>query len=567
MSGQVNRQRRSKVACEPCRTRKRKCNGQQPCEMCTESEYTCRYDLGSRKKRNKNIALENLIAVRPAQTQQAESHSESPKAPTPLSPSQLRERFTNTVQQSIGPNSGAVFVQNLGLKIDPVNALDPQVFAWNIGRRQLPGTFTALPIVDIISAEEMSALTHVYFDKVAPCYGFVDRDSCFEYVRLRWHRPSAFEPCDVVLCGVAAMGYLFSQRKAVAAELHLIESAKSALEQRSGGEIPPLMLLTGWALRVSYLRLTASPHTAWLASCSLMHLIDAAGLHLDPSSRHALLRPTQNIDDDIRRRLVSFAQYINTWVSFDLARSRIILHGASYTTPSSRDGDFTAEMLDLLPLSESLDPFTPVDAVQLTAMLVNIMQSSRTQPPSILSQCNLVLCIFRRLRAVHSTLSAALMGQMLTLITKALACARELVDANCPWSHVANVPFQIICTLLAVDNPESLSLLDDAVQTLKYVTDVYDTEVLRDAYRTAGSLILLQQRRKDHDAARLNGILGVHFALPPGSDFETMSQRRQSIQDSESFRDLVPDLSSSENFDFAQFFIADNPWNALGMDS
>jgi hypothetical protein len=39
------------------------------------------------------------------------------------------------------------------------------------------------------------------------------------------------------------------------------------------------------------------------------------------------------------------------------------------------------------------------------------------------------------------------------------------------------------------------------------------------------------------------------------------------MQDSESFRDLVADLSSSENFDFAQFFIADNPWNALGMDN
>ncbi|KAF4232511.1 hypothetical protein CNMCM8980_009546 [Aspergillus fumigatiaffinis] len=563
MSGQLKRQRRSKVACEPCRTRKRKCNGQQPCEMCTDSEYTCHYDLGARKKRNKNLALESLTAVRPAHTQQAESPAECPTAPTPRRPSPLGERFTNTVQQSIGPNSGAVFVQNLGLKIDPVNALDPQVFAWNIGLRQLPGSFMAMPIVNIISAEEMTALTHVYFDKIAPYYGFIDKEICFEYVSSRWDRPSASEPSDVILCGVAAMGYLFSRRKAVAAELHLIESAKSALKQRSGGEIPPLMLITGWALRVSYLRLTASPHTAWLASCSLMHLIDASGLHLDPSSRHALLRPTQNIDDDIRRRLVSFAQYINTWVSFDLARSRIILHGASYTTPSSRDGDYTAEMLDLLPLSESLDPFTPVDAVQLTAMLVNIMQSSHEQPPSVLSQCNLVLCIFRRLRAVHSTLSPALMSQMLALVTKALACARELVDANCPWSHVANVPFQIICTLLAVDSPESLSLLDDAVQTLKYVTDVYDTEVLREAYRTAGSLILLQQRRKDHDSARLNSILGLHFA----PDNETMSQRRPSMQDSESFRDLVADLSSSENFDFAQFFISDNPWNVLGMDS
>jgi hypothetical protein len=483
----------------------------------------------------------------------------------PQQQSQLDATSKDTAQRSIQSNSGSLFVQNLGLNVDPVSASDPRVFAWNIGLRQLPGSFMALPVVNIISVEEMSALAHTYFDKVAPYYGFIDRVSCFEHIQSRWHQSSAFEPYDVVLCGVAAMGYLFSQRKAVAAELHLIESAKSALEQCPGGEIPLIMLITGWALRVSYLRLTASPHTAWLASCSLLHLIDASGLHLEPPSRHALLRPSLNIDDDIRRRLVSFALYINTWVSFDLARSRTILHGASYATPSTPIGDFTAEMLDLLPLSESLDPYRPVDAVQLTTMLAKIIQNHRSRSPSVLSQCNVILCIFRRLRAVHSTLSITAMDQMLTLITRALACARELVDANCPWSHVANVPFQIICTLLAVDSPESLRLLDNAVQTLKYVTDVYDSEMMRDAYRTVEFLISLQQRRKNQDAGLLKSILGAHFVTPHGTDCETTTQRRHSMQDSDTFRDLVADLTTSDNFDFARFFIADNPWDALGI--
>ncbi|KAL4868730.1 hypothetical protein BDV12DRAFT_209033 [Aspergillus spectabilis] len=515
MTSEGKRKRRSKVACEPCRTRKRKCDGQHPCDTCRDFDYPCSYDLEARKETE----------------QQAGSRSEQ------VTPGQVDESPTDTVKQSVGSNSGAVFVRSLGINIDSDNASDPRIFAWNIGSRQLAGSFVAMPVVDIISAKEMSALAPVYFDKVAPYYDYIDRDSLFENLQSRWNQPSVFEPFDVVLCGVAAMAYLFSSKKAVATKLHLVESLRSSLEQCSVGGIPPVIG-------------SRDGPCAWLASCSLMHLIDTSGLHLDPSSRH------------IRRRLVSFARYINTWVSFDLARSRVILQGASYATPSSPEGDFTAEMLGLLPLSESLDVYTPIDAAELTAVLVNIMESSRTEPPSVLSQCNLVLCIFRRLRAVHTSLSAVLMGQMLALITKALAGARELVDANCPWAHVANVPFQIICTLLAVESPESLSLLDDAVQTLKYVADTYDTEILREAYRTSGSLILFQQRRKDQDASRLNNILGVHFALPVQSN-ETAYQN---TQDPESFTNLMVDLPGSENFDFAHFFIANNPWNGLAAD-
>ncbi|KAK9350308.1 hypothetical protein V1523DRAFT_96961 [Lipomyces doorenjongii] len=74
--------------------------------------------------------------------------------------------------------------------------------------------------------------------------------------------------------------------------------------------IPFLDIITGWALRLAYLRLTASPHTAWMASCSLLHMIEAAGLHWEPSSKAF----AKNIDPNIRRRLLGFAQYVNMWI-------------------------------------------------------------------------------------------------------------------------------------------------------------------------------------------------------------------------------------------------------------
>lgn len=123
----------------------------------------------------------------------------------------------------------------------------------------------------------MRKLASIYFEKVHPYYGFLHKESFLENMNLRWLNVSAFEPYDVVLCGVAAMGYLFSQKKAVAAELHLVESARSALEQSSASGLPSLTMICGWTLRLAYLRHTASPHSAWMASCSLLHLIEASG--------------------------------------------------------------------------------------------------------------------------------------------------------------------------------------------------------------------------------------------------------------------------------------------------
>ncbi|KAF7622709.1 hypothetical protein F9C07_2286782 [Aspergillus flavus] len=41
--GLLRKRRRAKVACESCRTRKRKCDGQEPCGTCVQLEYDCHY--------------------------------------------------------------------------------------------------------------------------------------------------------------------------------------------------------------------------------------------------------------------------------------------------------------------------------------------------------------------------------------------------------------------------------------------------------------------------------------------------------------------------------------------
>ncbi|KAL4905779.1 hypothetical protein BDW74DRAFT_177478 [Aspergillus multicolor] len=348
-------------------------------------------------------------------------------------------------------NSGAAFARRLGLMLDPANAPEPQLFAWNVGTRQLPGIYPALPLIEAISHAEMQVLAQIYFDKK------------------RWLRPSTLEPT------------------------------------------------------------TSPPRT--------------------------LTQPPFNVDPDTRCRLVAYVQYINTWISYGLGRSPVQLHGAapfSSAKSISEREDYNAEMPNLLPVSVSLAPHKPADPAQLMALLVAVLDSKRVQPPSILSQCNLALCILRRLRALgtHADVTAAattddiatptpanptsttpdltstpsspatLTSRAISLSHKALSCAWHLAHQISPWSHVATMPFQIVYTMLAVDTPAATACLREAMDALKEIRDLYDSDVLREAYRAAGILVLLQQRKKEGEGRALRGIVEAHLSVErvgPGS--------------------------------------------------
>ena len=426
-------------------------------------------------------------------------------------------------------NSGAAFVRRLGLKIDSAQTKLHR-FAWNIGVRAppLPPPRPA-PIVDIITQDEMRTTVAIWFEKMDPSYGFIDRDHLLRQVSRRWLPPSSdsalgYGLYDGVLCGIAAMGFLYSKHQASMAEANLVESARVLLEQHAPSEPPTVDLVTGWALRVSYMRMTASPHETWLASCTLMHLIEAVGLHIEIPDTE--LKKTTNDDDyqpsaDLRRRIFCMARHLNVWVSFELGRSRVVLHGANSLPPIRRGDATSTEVFELLPTSEALDPAKSQDAGDLEAALTDVLDGVHFQKVVILGQCNLALCIFRRLRALSPSISSKLLDQVLSLATTALRAARELNATFSPWHHIANVPFQIVCTLLSMDNRQSLALLGDAMETLREVATQYDTDVMREAYSTAYLLILLHQRRKEDDTNVIGQVLKVNNVasfLPPDQE-------------------------------------------------
>ncbi|PYH42008.1 putative C6 transcription factor [Aspergillus saccharolyticus JOP 1030-1] len=592
--------KRSRVACTSCQSRKRKCTGDQPCSTCVQFGVDCHFDLESRKKRDVRLfqlqssssssaaaapSFLSLPSLTPDRGVGVQVFSASRSADSQHSPGE-----TAAPLNSLDANSGAAFARRLGLKIDPTNAPKLHLFAWNMGARHNPASAPAavalkagglpVPIVDLISQDEMRSLVAVFFEKVDPCYPFIDRDDLLRNLSRRWLPASAEESArphgtfDAVLCGVGAFGCLFSQRTAPPLELQLAETARLMLEQQMVSDAPPSVdLVTAWVLRVAYLRMTATPNAAWMASCSLMHLIEATGLHLElpdglaaTTAAAPLSQPLEPCDPETRRRLFGMARHLNVWISFELARSRVVLHGATSLPPTPRSPTTNpTEIFRLLPMSESLDPNKTQDAPALEAALTDVLNVALTQPPLILVQCNLMLCIYRRLRALNCAVSGALLDRVLAIAEKGLRAAREMVASNCPWHQAANVPFQVVCTLLAIDNRAALMMLGDAMATLREVVAAYDTEVMREAYSTAYLLMLLHQRQKEEDTKALKDVLHMHSAAS-ASQVEARqtasTEPHHSLADYPGFSwlsDLLVDMPSLQNFDMERFMYTDMP--------
>ena len=516
--------KRSRLACEPCRELKRKCNGSNPCGACLRFEYDCTYEGGGLVKRKR--------------IEQAPDHA-GPSTPTqrhpPGSPGTRVSSAGNLPGslRSLEANSGSAFLRRLALRLDPKNAPRMHTFAWNafLGSRKMARAPVSRPLTELLSRADMQDLTTVYFAQVNPVYGFLSSDEIRALTTRGWAAGHNDPQQDVVLCGIAALGCLFSRIHVTAVELDLVETARIALEQTIS-EVPSAAKVKAWLLRVIYLRMAGTHHAAWMASCILMHMIEAAGLHCEPSDESVLPSPPVEMDPEYRRRLTAVAQHINIWLSYDMGRSRITLCNISTIMPREIPGDYTTEIMGLFPYSAELDPENTPDVADLESALSSVLDRTHTAPPSVLARWNLALCLCRRLQSMNASFTGAMLDRILSLASEGIAAAQASLDARAPWHHMANVPFQTVCLLLTFDTFSSMSPLKDAMQCLSNVAAVYDTDATKEALTTASLLILLHQRWKERGASELGNILSLFPVFPrqkTGNDSESPSRQLDDI--------------------------------------
>lgn len=560
MTPSTTGRKRSRLACQTCRDLKRRCDGAHPCGTCVRFEYDCIYHEGkTRKVRQQRQPETQRPTVKPPTPVARLSAQASPE--DVLASASASAATPHNQARSLEANSGSAFVRKLALRLDPKRNPRMQTFAWNafLGSRQIKHMPVYQPVTELVSQQRMHDLAAVYFQQVDPTYGFIDRHEVARHIQLRWTTQIVQQAQDAVLCGIAALGSLFSQVHSDAVELNLIETARVLLEQ-SMSTPASVHSITAWLLRVVYLRLAGTHYEAWMASSMVMHMIEAAGLTVESPGESSLPSTRQEVDSETARRLVLVAQHLNIWMSFDMGLTRVAFSNiTTMMMPASRPGDYTNEITELLPFSIELDPERKPTTTELETALHTVLSRDHSIPPTILAQCNLALCLCRRLRSMDVALTDSILQQILSLTTNAIQAAQAILAARAPWHHMAYVPFQIVCVLLAIDTVSSISQLRDAMQCLKDISAIYNTPATQDALKTARSLVLLHQRGKEMFASALSDILKVC----PANPVEQVSETSPPMSDGAEWMDAFPlDFSNLQYFDIEQFLSPGFFWNA-----
>ncbi|PPJ51994.1 hypothetical protein CBER1_09313 [Cercospora berteroae] len=487
MTAQGQKRQRAKQACEPCRLRKRRCDGNMPCNMCTQFEYKCYFEKHPRKRSK----LVEQHAIADAQMNREENEHIENELPSMEDLSKMR---------ALEANSGIAFTRLLGMRLDPSSGPKLFTFGWNLGSSQYVRPAVA-PITDFLNRHQMEQLAKLYFTNVHPIYGFLNKSRVNAGIGARWTNPGECDVPDHILCGIAALGILYSDNNPLVQLLpRLVDVQKTALEGTSTMVPPTLTDVQSWILRCLVLRTTDHPHATWMATCTTMHLVESIGLQLEASS--SVLHPATNdsADPELRRRSFWVARMLNSWVSFEYGRTRVALHGITARLPSCVEGDYTKDYIELYSISCFLEPEQGEKAGQWEEFLTQLDAYEPKHDGIALSKANLGLCGYRRLRLANPNLSPDVVKTILNIGLNGLQAARRMAEKGMPWWHVANVPFQVICVFLAMDGKESLSHLSTAMRTLEYVVDRFKTGAMKDSLKTARFLVRLSKKRKDEDS-------------------------------------------------------------------
>jgi hypothetical protein len=345
-------------------------------------------------------------------------------------------------------------------------------------------------------------------------------------------------------------------------ETQLVQAARSVLDSIDPSVPPSAEVLTGWTLRVVYLRLTDTPYATWMASCTLMHLNEASGIH---ASSRSILPPSANCSVDIAARLLGVASHLNTWASYDLGLSRVRFQDPHKDIRVSNEpGDHTGQLLALLPFSVTLDPsFTEGDE-DMTSQLAQLLEKKNETPVLVMAQSNVALCMLRRIHSQNLVISNHLTARVLGQLRLAFGAARAMVDDCAPWHQVINVPFQALCILLTLDTSQSLDLVPEAMQTIKLVESAWNTDVTREAYATATWLVTLYRQRRDDDLKVFDRAL----SSPYNEASEASSQHgAPTAEESSWLNALVADLPGLQDIDIDAFWADDGMIQGLFPDN
>lgn len=465
----------------------------------------------------------------------------------------------------MGRHSAIAFPRWLGLQLQTPTPPRLHSFAYNIGTRKEPGYGVHRRLLDLLSWQEARDLITFYNSTIHPVFGFLDSQTLLHRAQLYWTGTDSSQTpeMEAVIGGVIALASLFSDALSEEREAAIASHAKEVLEDSMVTRFPTIDRIAGWILRTLYIRSTSRPHMAWLYSCNTMHLVEATGLHRKTETVTLTTndggnnKRTQekggggvgrNILDnssssDIRERTAIVARCLHVIISYEYDRSIVNVIPESHSNIIPRENDYTLQLYNLIrtvPTSDgatraSSTPQMKIDIETRRAELVEALEKLVATHVEhdflVLTKADLCFCLYRRLRLLDLSVSHLRLQPAIDLGVDALDAARRLVfhTEHQPWWNVVGTVFQCICVFLAIDHPESLLRVPDAMLTLQQITAKFNTHLAREALDTARMLARSSAEKKNKELNILWQIEGVEPRLTNPVDADPCQSNNNAI--------------------------------------
>lgn len=260
---------RVRTACQPCRRRKRRCDGQLPCQSCTQFNYECSYadttDHPSAAPSDTEPPAVASTSRGPATGRVSLGRSHRPVAPSFDTEHTDDKFFEPNKLRYYDAGSAIPFPRALAMSVCPDSAPRIHSFAYNIGI--LPENFLEAPekrifnIIDLDLAERMSTR---YFEAVNIVFAVVDTQDFSQRLRSLWNVDSVVSPFEALAAFVILLGSFFTVPAQFEKHGDLLQYVQDLLDRNDFRDAPSRLHIEhfqAWILRTIYVRCTTRPNS------------------------------------------------------------------------------------------------------------------------------------------------------------------------------------------------------------------------------------------------------------------------------------------------------------------
>ena len=515
MSTAITKRKRARKACIPCHQRKRKCDAEYPCSACTTFEYTCRYADSPVKKSPPVVAGEST--------------------PTPTTTTTTTTTATTAgifdMQKCryAGASAAMAFPHILGVALGSDSPPKMHSFAYNFGIRPEEASNAHGLLGKLISEDDLALLSSVYFSALGPVGDLIDPRIYAQRCRDYYHGAGGTGTAvafGAIAAGMAALGSFLSPNRHPR-ESDLVQYAKAILEDPASMRTLSIDHIIAWGMRVFYLRATTRPNNAWIASCTVMHLCEAVGLHEEANIQNmASVAGAAAVghDADRLRRIFWIAWAGHNMLSYEYDRSSVqfgaVTTQAIIPTPGSVADQFV-QLAQIIPAPNSpfqLDCQPPTPRDELVERLKALDKLRFTHPFLVVSKADLAFCFYRRIYQLKMGFSDEIIQLVIDSGNTAVEAAEQLASQGLLfWNAIGSV-FQYACVLLAMDTPAASVHIPAAFKGLETLVQAADTGLTRKALSMARHLLSLSMAKKRKELAQLEA---VEMGYQTQADLET----------------------------------------------